>query len=72
MTHVSVEGAHASDQHAAIPVIDDLQSKGCKPETLLADTNYGRGQNIVDAAQWGVDLVSPSCGSKPKEPAEIT
>jgi hypothetical protein len=66
VTHVSVEGAHESDQHATITVLDDLESKGCKPETLLADTNYGRGQNIVDAAQRGVDLVSPSCGPTPK------
>jgi len=66
VTHVSVEGAHESDQHATIPVLDDLEHKGCKPETLLADTNYGRGQNIVDAADRGVDLMSPSCGPKPK------
>ncbi len=66
VTHVSVEGAHESDQHATIPVLDDLASKDCKPETLLADTNYGRGQNIVDAMDRGVDLVSPSCGRKPK------
>ena len=66
MTHVSVEGAHESDQHAMMPVLDDLEQKDCKPSTLLADTNYGRGQNIVDAAQRGVDLMSPSCGPKPK------
>jgi len=66
VTHVSVEGAHQSDQHAPMPVLDDLEQKDCKPETLLADTNYGRGQNIVDAAQRGVDLVSPSCGPKPE------
>ncbi len=66
VTHVSTEGAHQSDQHAAIPVLDDLEQKGCKPDTLLADTNYGRGRNIVDAAARGVDLVSPSCGPKPK------
>ena len=66
VTHVSVEGAHESDQHATIPVLDDLENKGCKPDTLLADTNYGRGQNIVEAAQRGVDLVSPSCGPKPE------
>jgi len=66
VTHVSVEGAHESDQHATIPVLDDLENKDCKPDTLLADTNYGRGQNIVDAAARGVDLVAPSCGSKPK------
>ncbi len=66
VTHVSVEGAHESDQHATNPVLDDLQQKDCKPDTLLADAGYGRGQNIVDAAERGVDLVSPSCGPKPK------
>ena len=66
VTHVSVEGAHESDQHATIVVLDDLEQKDCKPDTLLTDTNYGRGQNIVDSAQRGVDLVSPSCGPKPK------
>jgi hypothetical protein len=66
VTHVSMEGAHESDQHATIPVIDDLEQKDCKPDTLLADTNYGRGQNIVDAAERDIDLVSPSCGPKPE------
>jgi hypothetical protein len=66
VTYVSTEGAHESDQHAPLPVLDDLEQKDCKPDTLLTDTNYGRGQNIVDAAQRGVDLVSPSCGPKPK------
>ena len=65
-----------SDQHAVIrescrtrPVIEALDAKGCKPEALLADTNYGRGQNIVDAAARDVELVSPACGSAP-QPAE--
>jgi hypothetical protein len=66
VTHVSTEGAHESDQHAPAPVLDDLEQKDCKPDILLTDTNYGRGQNIVDAAQRGVDLVSPSCGPKPE------
>jgi hypothetical protein len=66
VTHVSMEGAHQSDQHAPLPVLDDLEQKDCKPDTLLADTNYGRGQNIVDAAARGVDLVTPSCGPKPE------
>jgi len=66
VTHVSMEGAHQSDQHAPPRVLDDLEQKGCKPDTLLADTNYGRGQNIVEAAARGVDLVSPSCGPKPE------
>lgn len=62
VTHVSIEGAHASDQHATIEVIEALSDAGCKPETLLADTNYGRGRNIVEAADHGVDLLSPACG----------
>ena len=66
VTHASTEGAHESDQHAPPPVLDDLEQKDCKPDTLLTDTNYGRGQNIVDAAERDVDLVSPSCGPKPK------
>jgi hypothetical protein len=61
-----MKGAHQSDQHAPLPVLDDLEQKDCKPDTLLADTNYGRGQNIVDAAARGVDLVTPSCGPKPE------
>jgi len=66
VTHVSMEGAHQSDQHAPPRVLDDLEQKDCKPDVLLADTNYGRGQNIVDAAERGVDLISPSCGPKPE------
>lgn len=66
VTHVSMEGAHQSDQHAPLAVLDDLEQKNCKPDTLLADTNYGRGQNIVDAAARGVDLISPPCGPKPE------
>jgi hypothetical protein len=66
VTHVSVEGAHESDQHATIPLVDELEEKDRKPDTLLADTNYGRGQNIVDAADRGVMLMTPSCGREPE------
>ena len=66
VTHVAVEGAHVSDQHAVVPVIEALNAKGCKPEEVLADTNYGRGQNIVDAAERKVELVTPACGAAPQ------
>ncbi len=74
VTHVSVEGAHESDQHAAIPVIDDLEQKDRKVEELLADTNYGRGRNLVDAADRGVELLTPACGpdlDRSAEPEEM-
>ena len=69
VTHAEVEGAHVSDQHAVVPVIEALDAKGCKPEALLADTNYGRGQNSVDAAARDVESVTPACGAAP-QPAE--
>ncbi|MFQ5464173.1 MAG: transposase [Phycisphaerae bacterium] len=69
VTYVSVEGAHKSDQHAVIPVVEALEANDCKPEEIVADTNYGRGQNIVDAAEHDVALTSPACGAAP-QPAE--
>jgi hypothetical protein len=66
VTHVAVEGAHASDQHATLPTIEALDAKACKPSELQADTNYGSGQNIVDAAEEGVELVTPACGPEPQ------
>ncbi len=73
VTLAELEGAHESDQHAPIRVIDTLAEKDCQPESLLADTNYGRGQNIVDAAARGVELVTPSCGREPnRAEGEVT
>ncbi len=65
VTHASVEGAHESDQHAVIPVIEALKAKGCAPGEVVADTGYGSGQNIVDAADHGVVLTTPACGPEP-------
>ena len=59
ITHVDVNGAHESDQPATVRVIDALLGKGMAPDELLADTGYGSGENIVDAAGNGVDLQAP-------------
>jgi len=59
ITHVDVNGAHESDQPATVRVIDALLGKGMAPDELLADTGYGSGENIVDAAVNGVDLQAP-------------
>ena len=59
ITHVSVNGAHESDQRATPEVIDDLYEAGMAPEELLADTGYGSGENIIDAAVNGVSLLAP-------------
>jgi hypothetical protein len=59
VTHVSVNGAHESDIRATVPVIEALDEAGMKPEVIIADTNYGGGENIVQAAEHGVELVAP-------------
>jgi len=59
VTHVSVNGAHESDTHATLPVIEALDEAGMKPEVVIADTAYGGGENIVEAAERGVELLAP-------------
>lgn len=71
VTHIEVEGAHVSDQQATIPTIDALAERGCPPQVLLADTNYGSGQNLVDAAGRGVELLTPACGPEPGREPEM-
>ena len=62
ITCAFVEPAHVSDQKATIPVIDALDKRGIKPTKLFADTNYNSGQNLLDAAARGVDLMAPTPG----------
>ncbi len=62
ITRVAVEPAHISDQHAIIPALEDLQDRGIAPETMLADTSYNSGDNLITASQLGVDLVAPTPG----------
>lgn len=58
ITVVDVNGAHESDQNATIPLVERLAERGLRPDVLLADTGYGSGENIVQCAEMGVDLVA--------------
>lgn len=62
ITYAHVEPAHESDQKATIPTIDALEKRDIKPDRLFADTNYNSGQNLLDAAGRGVELVAPTPG----------
>lgn len=59
VTSFHLTGANASDQHALVRVLDDLAANGLKPERMFADTGYGSGENILAAAERGVDLHAP-------------
>ncbi|MFH1623855.1 MAG: transposase, partial [Pseudomonadota bacterium] len=68
ITHVEVQGAHESDQNSSTPIIEELEDKGRKPDTLYEDAGYGSGENIVEAKVRGVKLMTPiEAGAKPKE-----
>jgi hypothetical protein len=67
VTAVGVNGANVSDQHATVPIIEQLIENGRKPDDLLADTAYSGGDNLVAAAALGVTLIAPV--QDPEKPA---
>jgi len=59
ITSATVQTAAESDRDSLAPTLEDLEGKGLLPEMLLADTAYGRDENVHLAEQKGVDLQSP-------------
>lgn len=59
ITATSVNGANESDHEAVKPMLDRLEAAQMKPDTVLADTAYGSGANIVHCAIRDVELIAP-------------
>lgn len=59
ITHVAVERACDHDNHALLPAMEDADDKGLKPTTVLADALYGSDDNVTDAADQKVEIISP-------------
>ena len=72
ITAVAVEPAHADDQDALVPMVDQLEQHDRLPETLYADQKYGRDANVTAAEAKGVDLQSPVGGAAPLNPQDLT
>jgi hypothetical protein len=72
ITAVDVEPAHANDQEALVPMLEQLDQQDRLPETLYADTHYGRDENVGAAEAQGVDLQSPVGGTAPQNPQDLT
>ncbi len=70
ITHVAVEGAHESDQHALLPFLEATAERGITPQTVLADTAYSGGENLIAAAERGVELLAPTPGTV--DPDDLT
>ena len=69
ITGIDVNGANESDQHATLPMVEQLLDKGLGPEVMFADTAYGSGENIVACAECGVDLQAPV--QDPNKPSAV-
>lgn len=63
--HVTVEGAHESDQNAPAHIHQDLRDRGHEPRESFADAGYISGKNIVEADDEGIDLIGPMSGKEP-------
>jgi hypothetical protein len=72
ITGVDVEPAHANDQDALVPMLDQLAQHDRQAQTMYADTHYGRDENVLAAEAKGVDLQSPVGGTAPQNPQDLT
>jgi hypothetical protein len=64
ITHVKVEAAHESDANALLPAIEDATKRELSPKELLADSLYGSDENVEQAKELGVAVVSPTMGTQ--------
>src|SRR3954447_13733180 len=62
--------ASEPDADAVVPMIDQLDRAGRKPEEMVADTLYTGDENVQAAAARGVDLVGPVPGRAPEVDTE--
>ena len=54
------------DADAVVPMLDQLEQAGRKPEEMLGDTLYTGDENVQAAAARGVDLIGPIPGRTPE------
>lgn len=71
LTHVAVAPADARDSAAVEPALADVDGRGHKPGTLLADTAYGGDDNVQQAAAMGVELTAPVAGQAERLPVKL-
>ncbi len=59
ITHIEAEPAHLSDANAMMPAIESAEKRGMRPDQILADSLYGRDENVIQAQEKGIKLISP-------------
>jgi len=64
ITAVMPQSASESDQNAVEPMLDQAEKIGAKPESVLTDAGYGSDENVMRAAEKGVELIAPTTGKE--------
>jgi len=64
ITYVKVESADKHDSKALQPAIEEMGARGIKPDEILVDAAYGSDDNVNEAAQKEVKVISPVIGKK--------
>jgi hypothetical protein len=67
---VSMTRSCDSDESATVPIVEGLHDRDLGPKEMVADTNYGSTENVLDCESLGTELVSPVAGPKVEAPAE--
>jgi DDE family transposase/transposase-like protein DUF772 len=72
ITHVQVEKACQSDVDALLPALEDTFEKDLAPLEVQADSLYGSDENIQEAEDLGVTVVSPALGTEKEGPCRLS
>lgn len=67
ITHVELQRACDHDTHALIPALESAEERGLAPAEVLADSLYGSDDNVQQAKEMEVDVISPVMGTTKKE-----
>ena len=67
ITHIKVEPADKHDANALLPALKNTDKRDMAPKELLADSLYGRDDNVQKAKQdYQTDVLAPLMGAKNK------
>ncbi len=72
ITHIAVHDMTVYDGHRLVPALEDVEARGIKPESVVADTHYGSRENLKKATSRKVKLISPTITAKGSKKGMLT
>jgi len=72
ITYVEVEPANKPDAYGLLPAIDATSERTCCPDDVVCDTLYGSDDNVLKAADKGVEIIAPAQGNAPASTTSLS